>query len=60
MIVGGGVLVAFCVVVFLIGCFVLFICWGVFFNNTNEEMELQRGFLFRRRKKRKKHEKKRK
>lgn len=60
MIVGGGVLVTFCVVVFLIGCFVLFICWGFFFNNTNEEMELQRGFLFRRRKKRKKHEKKRK
>lgn len=31
MIVGGGVLVAFCVVVFLIGCFVLFICWFLFF-----------------------------
>lgn len=40
------------------GCFVLFI-W-VFFNNTNKEMELQRGFLFCRKKKRNKHEKKRK
>lgn len=31
-----------------------------FLSNTNEEMDLQRGFLFYRRKKRKKHEKKRK
>lgn len=38
---------------------VLFI-WLSFFNSTNEEIGLQRGFLFCRRKKRKKHEKKRK
>lgn len=68
MIVGGGVLlVGFCCCLLFLGfvvCFwlVVLFCFVYlgFLSNTNEEMDLQRGFLFYRRKKRKKHEKKRK
>lgn len=54
---GGGWVWFFVAAVAWVLLVVLFCLFG-FFNNTNEEMELQRGFLFCRRKKRKKHEKK--